>query len=205
MNSEPSVQFKHGRYLKQLDCQIHVHVTITSSTAQPSAAPGESCSYLPRPRFGVYIGIVLASILAGAVFYLLANSIRDCFRRRNQPRESCSNATSGGDDLGFIPTRLVHGSGEGAFNDDCVICLSEFEEGETIRDLPRCGHAFHKDCLDSWLHSNCASAPMCPICRTRVMQRNDGRAGQREGRGGEHDSLGIPQVMLVNSRHLILM
>ncbi|XP_031494748.1 RING-H2 finger protein ATL39-like [Nymphaea colorata] len=203
MNSEPSVPFKHGRYLKQLDCQIAVHVTIISSSAP--AAPTASCSYLPRPRFGVYLGIVLASILAGAILYLLANSIRDCLRRRNQPRESCSFPTSGGDELGFIPTRVVHGSGEGAFNEDCVICLSEFEEGETIRDLPKCGHAFHKDCLDRWLHSNCASAPMCPICRSQVMQRNDYGVGQTEDRGGEDSSLGIPLAMLANSRHLVLM
>ncbi|KAF3774404.1 RING-H2 finger protein [Nymphaea thermarum] len=47
---------------------------------------------------------------------------------------------------------------------ECAVCLNQFEEGEKLRILPKCSHAFHIDCVDTWLqtHSN------CPICRARV-------------------------------------
>ncbi|OIW04379.1 hypothetical protein TanjilG_32571 [Lupinus angustifolius] len=54
---------------------------------------------------------------------------------------------------------------------ECVICLSGFEEGEIGRRLPKCGHAFHLECIDMWLSSHCT----CPICRAHiVVQNNDG-------------------------------
>jgi E3 ubiquitin-protein ligase RHA2 len=48
---------------------------------------------------------------------------------------------------------------------ECRVCLSEFEEGEKIRDL-QCKHTFHKDCLDRWLQQGWAT---CPLCRTKVL------------------------------------
>ncbi|ERM94915.1 hypothetical protein AMTRI_Chr07g80280 [Amborella trichopoda] len=44
---------------------------------------------------------------------------------------------------------------------DCAVCLTEFRDGERLRILPKCIHAFHIDCIDTWLqtHSN------CPLCR----------------------------------------
>ncbi|XP_040985883.1 E3 ubiquitin-protein ligase Os04g0590900-like [Juglans microcarpa x Juglans regia] len=48
---------------------------------------------------------------------------------------------------------------------DCSVCLSEFEEDESIRLLPKCSHAFHLPCIDTWLksHSN------CPLCRANII------------------------------------
>ncbi|XP_021731661.1 RING-H2 finger protein ATL65-like [Chenopodium quinoa] len=57
--------------------------------------------------------------------------------------------------LGFIE---VNG-----FN-DCAVCLLDFEEGECIRTLPLCCHAFHVDCIDMWLRSHAT----CPLCRAGV-------------------------------------
>ncbi|KAI4314488.1 hypothetical protein L6164_027391 [Bauhinia variegata] len=47
---------------------------------------------------------------------------------------------------------------------DCSVCLSEFQEGESVRLLPKCSHAFHLPCIDTWLksHSN------CPLCRASI-------------------------------------
>lgn len=44
---------------------------------------------------------------------------------------------------------------------ECVICLSVFEDDDVGRNLPKCGHAFHVQCIDMWLHSH----SNCPICR----------------------------------------
>ncbi|KAB8087591.1 hypothetical protein EE612_011933, partial [Oryza sativa] len=40
---------------------------------------------------------------------------------------------------------------------DCPVCLGEFRDGELLRLLPKCGHAFHVPCIDAWLraHVNC--------------------------------------------------
>lgn len=48
---------------------------------------------------------------------------------------------------------------------ECVICLTVFEEKEVGRKLPKCGHAFHVECIDMWLHSHST----CPICRASVV------------------------------------
>ncbi|XP_042507634.1 RING-H2 finger protein ATL80-like [Macadamia integrifolia] len=44
---------------------------------------------------------------------------------------------------------------------DCVICLTEFVDGDEIRVLPQCGHVFHVGCIDMWLGSHSS----CPSCR----------------------------------------
>ncbi|XVF58105.1 hypothetical protein PTKIN_Ptkin07bG0036000 [Pterospermum kingtungense] len=44
---------------------------------------------------------------------------------------------------------------------DCAVCLCEFSEKDKLRLLPMCSHAFHIDCIDTWLLSNST----CPLCR----------------------------------------
>ncbi|KAL6985765.1 RING-type E3 ubiquitin transferase [Sarracenia purpurea var. burkii] len=48
---------------------------------------------------------------------------------------------------------------------DCSVCLGEFQDNESLRLLPKCSHAFHVTCIDTWLksHSN------CPLCRANVV------------------------------------
>ncbi|KAK1617535.1 hypothetical protein QYE76_023052 [Lolium multiflorum] len=49
---------------------------------------------------------------------------------------------------------------------ECAVCLSELEDGEEARFLPRCGHGFHAQCVDTWL----ASHSTCPLCRVTVVK-----------------------------------
>ncbi|XP_011349734.1 E3 ubiquitin-protein ligase Arkadia isoform X2 [Ooceraea biroi] len=53
-------------------------------------------------------------------------------------------------------------NGEDAI-EKCTICLSEFEDCESVRRLP-CMHLFHIDCVDRWLCTN----KRCPICRVDI-------------------------------------
>ncbi|KAK1321051.1 RING-H2 finger protein ATL2 [Acorus calamus] len=47
---------------------------------------------------------------------------------------------------------------------DCPVCLSSFEEGELARVLTNCGHVFHVECIDMWLHTHST----CPVCRAEA-------------------------------------
>jgi len=48
--------------------------------------------------------------------------------------------------------------------DCCAICLVDYEEGVSeIKTLP-CGHAFDKECIDSWLEGHTT----CPACRQGI-------------------------------------
>ncbi|KAL5582521.1 hypothetical protein UlMin_014963 [Ulmus minor] len=49
---------------------------------------------------------------------------------------------------------------------DCAVCLCEFSEKDKLRLLPMCSHAFHLNCIDTWLLSNST----CPLCRGTLFQ-----------------------------------
>lgn len=52
---------------------------------------------------------------------------------------------------------------------ECAVCLSEFEDDERLRLLPRCSHAFHPDCIGEWL----ARHVTCPVCRCNLDPNKD--------------------------------
>ena len=51
--------------------------------------------------------------------------------------------------------------------DDCPICLSNFEDGDRVRVLP-CGHIFHQDEIDDWLTG---TRRLCPTCKQDILIR----------------------------------
>ncbi|KAK6944283.1 Zinc finger, RING-type [Dillenia turbinata] len=48
---------------------------------------------------------------------------------------------------------------------DCAVCLCEFEGEDKLRLLPKCSHAFHMECIDTWLLSHST----CPLCRASLL------------------------------------
>ncbi|PKA49423.1 RING-H2 finger protein ATL13 [Apostasia shenzhenica] len=85
---------------------------------------------------------------------------------------------------------------------DCAVCLCEFEEDDKLRLLPKCSHAFHIDCIDTWLLSHST----CPLCRRSllhnfspvescrpillVLESESGASGREEA-GGSNSLLGF--------------
>ena len=53
----------------------------------------------------------------------------------------------------------------------CSICIEEFEDGERLRLLPRCKHAFHTDCILPWLKDR---QGCCPLCKIIVLEPREG-------------------------------
>jgi Ring finger domain len=58
----------------------------------------------------------------------------------------------------------------------CSICIDEFEQGEKVRLLPRCGHAFHTECILPWLTEQ---QGCCPLCKTGVLEKEEEGGGVR--------------------------
>ncbi|KAF3795664.1 E3 ubiquitin-protein ligase [Nymphaea thermarum] len=48
---------------------------------------------------------------------------------------------------------------------ECCICLSSYEDGVELRELP-CGHHFHCACIDKWLYINAT----CPLCKYNIIK-----------------------------------
>ncbi|CAL5869654.1 uncharacterized protein PFLUO_LOCUS3884 [Penicillium psychrofluorescens] len=65
---------------------------------------------------------------------------------------------------GSLVAELVDGAGAIQLQDGerCLICLSDYEVAEEVRELTKCKHVYHKDCIDQWLTTGRNS---CPLCR----------------------------------------
>ncbi|QKF93644.1 zinc finger protein RING H2-type protein [Fadolivirus algeromassiliense] len=49
------------------------------------------------------------------------------------------------------------------FESPCLSCTSDHSKGDLVCDVSKgkCGHCFHKHCIDKWLQKN----NICPTCR----------------------------------------
>ena len=47
------------------------------------------------------------------------------------------------------------------YEDNCTICQDSIEQGQMIRTIDYCSHAFHQTCIDTWFTSHVS----CPTCR----------------------------------------
>ncbi|XP_010446920.1 PREDICTED: probable E3 ubiquitin-protein ligase ATL45 [Camelina sativa] len=65
---------------------------------------------------------------------------------------------------------------------ECAICITEFAEGEEIRILPLCKHAFHVACIDKWLTSRSS----CPSCRRILVPVKCDRCGHHASTAETH-------------------
>ncbi|GMI83991.1 Arabidopsis Toxicos en Levadura 49, maternal effect embryo arrest 16 [Hibiscus trionum] len=128
--------------------------------------------------------VLLIIILLAIVFFvsgLIHLSVRFLLRRPNRESEDSDNATAlqgqlqqlfhlhdAGVDQSLIDTLPVfhYKSIIGVNNPfDCAVCLCEFEPHDKLRLLPNCSHAFHMECIDTWLLSHST----CPLCRASLL------------------------------------
>jgi len=50
-----------------------------------------------------------------------------------------------------LPERDAREAGATGAGATCSVCLSEYEEEERVKTIPKCGHTFHVNCLMEWL------------------------------------------------------
>mmetsp|Transcript_18195 Transcript_18195/g.50964 ORF Transcript_18195/g.50964 Transcript_18195/m.50964 type:complete len:235 (+) Transcript_18195:1301-2005(+) len=73
-------------------------------------------------------------------------------RKRGWASRACSGMSSPGS---LLSLSAMH----------CSVCLGEYEEGDVLRALLPCEHAFHAECIDPWL----SSRDTCPLCRSLLV------------------------------------
>nr|XP_009405146.2 PREDICTED: RING-H2 finger protein ATL52-like [Musa acuminata subsp. malaccensis] len=158
----------------------------------PPPAPIQEPSTTVRFRHSTLLPslpIAAASLLAAAAFLLLVTFffLRRCRRRRAAADEEQFGASEDG--VGGVEidhhvwyirttgldestiravTAWAYKADDGVLGEspaDCAVCLSELRDGELVRLLPKCGHAFHLTCVDTWLRSHVN----CPLCRAPVV------------------------------------
>ncbi|KAK4606035.1 hypothetical protein RGQ29_000356 [Quercus rubra] len=113
---------------------------------------------------------------------------------------SLSNSSTKGLDSSVIATipLFVYKSEEHKNGLECVICLSPFEENDVGRDLPKCHHGFHMECIDMWLSSHAN----CPICRALVVSESEAKVLEaHQDHGNSSVEVSLERVELGLSEH----
>ncbi|XP_062226583.1 E3 ubiquitin-protein ligase Os04g0590900-like [Phragmites australis] len=116
-----------------------------------------------------------------------ASDARSGGHRQSRSQESWNVSPSSGLDETLISkiTLCKYKRGDAfVHTTDCSVCLGEFRDGESLRLLPKCSHAFHQQCIDKWLksHSN------CPLCRANITFVTVGLATQEPESCGPGES-----------------
>ncbi|XP_010455322.1 PREDICTED: RING-H2 finger protein ATL39 [Camelina sativa] len=131
-------------------------------------------SYFKRNEGTIFFAFASIGFIA---FYCINYFIRRC-------RDRSASAGNTSEEAGMSPRRPPRGLDPEAIDScpsfvykeargiepgigelECVVCLNEFKDDETLRLVPPCVHVFHADCVDIWLsHSS-----TCPICRADVV------------------------------------
>ncbi|CAM6067644.1 unnamed protein product [Sphagnum tenellum] len=63
--------------------------------------------------------------------------------------------------IGLLPVTTI--APTDVCDESCSICLEVPAAGDVVRRLP-CMHAFHKQCIDKWLHRQA----VCPVCKAHI-------------------------------------
>lgn len=169
--------------------------TALNSTAPPPSAAAHPHSSYMSPMTAVLCLVALITIPMISYTFFVAIRCpqnpfpRNPFRRRRTaaPPAAADGGISARIDLVCgvkYTSTAAEGGGEG-----CPVCLSAFAEGEEIRQLSACKHAFHAACVDMWLYSHSS----CPVCRAAVPVKRSKRV---PAGGGEEDDFrhGLPDA-----------
>lgn len=159
----------------------------------PPSPPAPASSALDNVETKISPSIVFIVAILAIVFFvcgllhLLVRHLLRLRRRRRRARDDADSVTAfqgqlqqlfhlhdAGVDQAFIDAlpvflyrNVVDGDGDGEGKDpfDCAVCLCEFSPDDQLRLLPKCSHAFHLECIDTWLLSHST----CPLCRRSLL------------------------------------
>ncbi|KAF2582809.1 hypothetical protein F2Q68_00001546 [Brassica cretica] len=165
--------------------------TITSNSTfiiigppPPFPAPPRSIDFTPLILIFAVVAIIAVPAFVYAIFFTFP-----CSSRRRSSTSSRRRSSSSPDDHFTSPNTTDRNSSAAAAPDsgkdndskeignECTVCLSVFGDGEEIRRLSACKHAFHVSCIETWLKDH----PNCPICRADVPVKQTEANGNGNG------------------------
>ncbi|KAL9327347.1 hypothetical protein ACSQ67_007992 [Phaseolus vulgaris] len=151
----------------------------------PFEYPDDDSSPNFSPLVIAIIGIMATAFLLASYYTLISKYCGPRESARRDPNENLQathnpslhepwNASSTGLDEALIKSIAIFKykkrDGGSVEVTDCSVCLSEFEDDESVRLLPKCSHVFHAPCIDTWLKSHSS----CPLCRAAIFTFNNG-------------------------------
>lgn len=155
---------------------LDLQFPLSNAQPTPNSPPDQSPYQKLSPQMAIVIVILLAALFLMGFFSLYIRRCSDApaggnVRTNGNTVLGRSRRLTRGLDVEIInsfPTLAYsevkeHKIGKGAL--ECAVCLCEFEDGETLRFIPKCDHVFHPDCIDAWLSSHTT----CPVCRANLV------------------------------------
>ncbi|XP_066328718.1 RING-H2 finger protein ATL13-like [Miscanthus floridulus] len=156
---------------------------------EPASSSLDNVEAKISPSIVFIVAILAIAFFVCGLLHLLVRHLLRLRRRRRRAREDADSVTAfqgqlqqlfhlhdAGVDQAFIDALPVFvyrnvvagagdGHGEGKDPFDCAVCLCEFSPDDQLRLLPKCSHAFHLECIDTWLLSHST----CPLCRRSLL------------------------------------
>ncbi|XP_077238386.1 RING-H2 finger protein ATL43-like [Tasmannia lanceolata] len=151
----------------------------TPSNSTNTTNPPQSPSSLPksniapfRPSIAVIVGVLTTMF---SITFLLLLYAKHCKRSGvgvigygvSPGANPASTQRNSGIDRTVVESLPIFRFGSLSGQKDgleCAVCLNLFESTAVLRLLPKCKHAFHVECVDTWLDAHST----CPLCRYRV-------------------------------------
>ena len=128
--------------------------------------PIQNYNQAPIRNYNDYINaqrLFLPPIIVGERGHIIdINNYNNNLINENDDNSNQLNENEFNQIMQYLPSTIVNEKKEGE-NKECVVCLAEFEIGESITTLP-CLHVFHTECIKSWLKSK----NHCPICKFEI-------------------------------------
>ncbi|KAL2481534.1 RING-H2 finger protein ATL33 [Abeliophyllum distichum] len=153
--------------------------TTTNSSAPPPfpAAQPQTSDISPRTAILCLVAVITTPFLIYTFFVAMKfpwNPFRRPSRSSDRPigEVSCNNK-----EFELVCGVRKEARAKETAGSECPVCLSVFIDGEEIRQLNACKHAFHVECIDKWLYSH----SNCPVCRVYVPVKRFKRASNLSG------------------------
>ncbi|GLT56758.1 hypothetical protein SLA2020_297770 [Shorea laevis] len=153
---------------------LHVFLALVAAQNRTNAQPEQNNLYNNfDPSMAILVVILVFAFFILGLVYIYVRRFTESsvpLWSIHQPSASGGCEAARGLDVSVIQTFpvLLYSSvkelriGKGTL--ECAVCLSEFEEDESLRLLPKCNHVFHLVCIDLWLSAHVT----CPVCRTEL-------------------------------------